>query len=640
MTDISKGRIAVIAALVAVMAPLFLTLSAQQDRNSAALFEPQVPSANRAAGNRVFLEHANVLKKLDTDSFMILVDSVRFSKGPMLMFCDSCHYYAETESMEAFGNVRMEQGDTLFVFADELDYDGRPGYEIATLYADPGKKVKLINKDVMLETDIFIYDLKIDVGYYNVGGVLTDASNRLTSQEGEYIPSTKEANFYRDVHLNSRSEDDTLDIYTDTLYYNTDLHIAELNSLSTIINARGTIYTRRGVYLTDSNICMLMDRPTVVTNQNQTLVADSIYYDHNIGYGEAFGNMVLTDTANHAQLCGEYGFYDELRDSAYVTGRALIKEYSQGDTLYLHGRQIESFIELDSMYLPVDTVLGLPERLQVDTCHIMQVYPRVRFFRSDLQGVCDSMRFTERDSMLRMYVNPVIWNEGQQIFGNIIELHLNDSTVDRAQLPDFGFAAQQIEDEHFNQIAGKEMIAYFENSELKHIDINGNVEIIMYPEEADSTVNKIVNAESSFLSADFKGRTTEKVKMWPETTGTATPLFMAKRSLYYLAKFQWFEEMRPVSPSDIFVVPDYMEEIMSTAERPQKPERKPVLKPSTLMAPEPQPALELEDLEDEPSVTDELIDPAEINSGSSDEPVAEPAQADPDDVVPAPVEIP
>ncbi len=565
---ITKGKTAVIAALAAMMAPLFLPTSAQRAVSADAVFSPQVPNADRAAGNRVFLEHANVLRKADTDSFMILVDDVCFTKGPMFMYCDSCHYFPDTESIEAFGNVRMEQGDTLFVYADELVYDGRPDIEVATLYADYGKKVKLINKDVMLETDVFVYDLKLDLGYYNVGGVLTDASNRLTSQEGEYMPSTKEANFYTDVHLNSRSETDTLDIYTDTLYYNTALHVAELNSFSTIVNARGTIYTRRGVYLTDSNICTLTERPTIVTNQNQTLVADSVYYNHNVGYGEAFGRMVLTDTANCAQVCGDYGFYDEIRDSSYVTGHALVKEYSQGDTLYLHGRQIESFIELDTIVIPADTILGTPERMRLDTCHIMQVYPRVRFFRTDLQGVCDSMRFTERDSMLRMFVNPVVWNEGQQIFGNIIEMHLNDSTIDRARLPEFGFAAQQIEGEHFNQIAGKEMIAYFADSELRRIDINGNVEIIMYPQESDSTVNKIVNAESSFLTADFKGRTTERIKMWPETTGTATPLFMAKRSLYYLAKFRWFEAIRPTSPDDVFVVPDEMEEIMSTAERP------------------------------------------------------------------------
>lgn len=607
---LSKGKLAVIPALAVMMAPLFLSVDVSSEQPDP-LFQPQVPTADRASGNRVFLEKAMTLKKSDTDSFMILVDNVEFTKGPMFMYCDSCHYYPDTESMEAFGNVRMEQGDTLFIYADELDYDGEA--EIATLYADFGKKVKLINKDVMLETDVFVYDLKLDLGYYNVGGVLTDASNRLVSLEGEYLPATKEANFYTDVHLNSRSETDTLDIYTDTLYYDTALHVAELNAQSTIVNARGTIYTRRGVYLTDSDICMLSERPVVVTNQNQRLVADSIYYNHGVGYGEAFGKMELTDIDNSAMVCGEYGYYNELRDSSFVTGRALIKEYSDGDTLFLHGRYIETFVELDSTIYVADSVAGLAERVVVDTCHIAVVYPRVRFFRSDMQGVCDSMRFTERDSMMRMYVNPVIWNEGQQIFGNIIELHFNDSAFDRARLPEFGFAAQQIEGEHFNQISGKEMIATFVNREIRHLDINGNVEIILYPEESDSTVNKIVNAESSFLAADFRGRTTERIKMWPETNGTATPLFMAKRSLYYLPKFKWFGDIRPASPDDVFTVPDEMEELMSTAERPLAvPRIATVVHPKT-------PEMQINENSDEAEFIDDIAEPA-------DDTVAEPAK--------------
>ncbi len=172
-----------------------------------------------------------------------------------------------------------------------------------------------------------------------------------------------------------------------------------------------------------------------------------------------------------------------------------------------------------------------------------------------------------------MLVNPVIWSENRQIFGNVIELHFNDSTVDRARLPEFGFTAEHIEDEYFNQISGKEMVAFFENSEMRHLDISGNVEIIMYPEESDSTINKLVSAQSSFLSADFKGRTTEKIKMWPETTGAATPLFMARKSLFYLAKFKWFENIRPLSPDDVFVVPDEMEAIMvGLGRKPAEPE--------------------------------------------------------------------
>ena len=237
-------------------------------------FTPQVPSASRASGNRVFLDRADVLYKERSDSFMVVSGNVVFTKGPMVMKCDSAHYYPTVESFEAFGNVSMEQGDTLFVYADELNYMGPD--EICYLYADPGNKVRLINRDVMLRTDVFTYDLRTEVGYYNVGGELTDRSNRLTSIEGEYIPATKDANFYLNVHLNSLSESDTLDIYTDSLFYNTASHIAELYSPSRVVNARGTIFTANAFYDTDADTAALYDRSVVATPEGRYVVADTI----------------------------------------------------------------------------------------------------------------------------------------------------------------------------------------------------------------------------------------------------------------------------------------------------------------------------------------------------------------------------
>ena len=552
-------------ALVSVLALPALVLFAAPEVKRPEI-RPTVPTADRSAGNRVFLEHANLLRKAETDSFMVLVGDVMFTKGPMIMRCDSAHYFAETESMDAFGNVSMEQGDTLFVYADELNFDGIT--EIATLYADPGKKVQLINRDVMLETDVFVYDLGIDLGYYEVGGTLTDPSNTLTSLKGEYVPSTKEANFYVDVHLNSRNSTDTLNIFSDTLYYNTNTHIAELLSPSTVINARGTIYTSYGIYDTDSNRSTLYNRSTIVTNGGQTLTGDTIFYDRGTGIGEAFGKVEAADSAHKAAIFGDYGYYNEFADSTFVTGHAEMRHYGDPDTLYLHARYMQSFRHIDSTLIAADTVAGTPEWTRFDTTHIAVAYPRVRFYRRDMQGICDSMRFTEADTMLRMFVSPIVWSEDRQIFGNIIELHLNDSTIDTATLPDQGFTAQHIEGDHYNQLSGKKMIATFEDGQMRRLDIDGNVEIIMYPEEADRTINKMVNAQSSFLLAMFKGQTTELIKMWPETTGAATPLFLAKKSNFFLPKFKWFEGMRPTDRFDIFTIPQAMEELMRTAQRP------------------------------------------------------------------------
>lgn len=177
--------------------------------------------------------------------------------------------------------------------------------------------------------------------------------------------------------------------------------------------------------------------------------------------------------------------------------------------------------------------------------HVAWAYNHGRFFRQDLQGVADTLVFVECDSMLHMLHKPVVWSGERQVFGNVISVHFNDSTADWALLPESGMMAEYIDEDFYNQLAGKRMLATFENSELKRLDVSGNVEAIFLPMEKDSTYNRMVNAESSFLTIDMAGRDLEKLKMWPEVSGTVTPLFLVKRSQQYLQKFVWLEAIRP-----------------------------------------------------------------------------------------------
>ncbi len=515
---------------------------------------PSIPGADRYQKEKVFLERADSLKKGQSEEYQLVIGNVLFRKGDMFMYCDSAHFYDGEQSMlEAYGNVRMEQGDTLFVYADELDYDGVQ--ELAILYADPGKKVILINRDVRLETDVFEYDLAYDLGYYNVGGVLTDAQNRLESLEGEYSPTTKDANFYLNVHLNNVSDKDTLDIYTDSLFYNTTTHIAELTSPSIIVNADATIFTRQGTYNTDNDVADLYSRSLVKTTANNTLEGDTLFYDRATGYGEAFGNMVMVDSARQMTMKGEYGFYNEIADSSFVTGKALALEYSHGDTLYLHGDSIRSFIVTDTIgSFDIDSVYTF----LIDTTHVMIANPRVRFYRSDMQGLCDSLAFREKDSVMYMYRHPILWSGTRQIFGNVIQIHFNDSVADWARLPEFGFSAEHIDEEFYDQLSGKEMFATFEDNNLKHLDVSGNVQAIFLPQETDSTYNKIGTIESSFLSADFDRQQITRMKVWDQSNGTLTPLYLAKRSTFYLPQFKWYEILRPKDPMDVYNEPPEM----------------------------------------------------------------------------------
>lgn len=518
-------------------------------RPDSAPIAPTIPHADRYQRDKVFLERANEMRAEQGKDYQIVVGDVEFRKGDMYMYCDSAHFYDNPGALQAYGNVRMEQGDTLFVYADELTY--ADSTQLAILYADPGKKVRLINRDVTLTTDVFNYDMGIELGYYEVGGVLTDKENKLDSWYGEYSPSSKDALFRENVHLNSLGENDTLDIYTEEMLYNTFTHIAILDTTSTIISADGTIFTTSGVYNTETSQADLYQRSLVVASNGNTLTGDTLYYDRNLGFGEAFGNIELTDTTNKVILNGDYGFYFEIADSALVTGRALAKEYSSpSDTLFMHGDTIRTFLVITPEKALNDSVT-----IPADTTHHLIASPHVKFYRTDLQGLCDSMTFVQRDSMMYMNYHPVVWNETKQIFGNVIQVHLRDSTADWAKLPEFGFMAEWIDEEFYNQLTGKEMYATFANGTLKHLDVSGNVQAIMLPMENDSTYNKIANIESSFLSADFKNQNIEYLKMWPETPGTMTPLYLAKKSLFYLPQFRWLEPLRPTSPADVFNIP-------------------------------------------------------------------------------------
>ncbi|MBO4379820.1 MAG: hypothetical protein J5784_02330 [Muribaculaceae bacterium] len=490
--------------------------------------KPIVPSANRYEPGKVFLEYADRLymDQAVSKDYQVLAGNVRFRKGGMLMYCDSAYFYEQSNSLDAFGNIRMVQGDTLSASAHLLFYDGN--MELARLR----RNVVLRNRDVTLRTDSLNYDLQANLGYFDHRGTIDDKQNTLTSVYGQYSPSTKEAEFRDHVVLTNNK--DGYKMYTNTLQYNTDTHIAHIVDETTIVGDSATIYTTRGDYNTDHDSGWLYNRSLVKTRRGNTLTGDTLFYDRNGGEGEAFGEIIMTDSAKCVTLEGDYGYYNEAADSAFVTGRCRVMEYSKADTLFAHGDTIRAY--------------SFP-----DSSRVIIAYPHVRFWRVDMQGLCDSMSFTERDSMLMMYRHPIIWNEGRQVNGNLIAVHFNDSTADWARLPETGMMVEHIEAEFYDQLYGKEMFARFDGKKITTLDVNGNVQAIMLPQENDSTYNKLVNAESSFLHIDFvSNNEIERLKMWPEVTGVVYPLFMVKKGDIYLPQFKWYDAVRPKDKDDIY----------------------------------------------------------------------------------------
>ena len=315
---------------------------------------------------KVYLLHADEgqADKLARPDVQVLIGNVKLRHDSMYMYCDSALIFEKTNSVEAFSNVRMEQGDTLFIYGDYLYYDGM------TQIAQLRENVKMINRNTTLLTDSLNYDRLYDLGYYFEGGTLMDEENVLTSDWGEYSPATKQSVFNHDVKLVNPK----FVLTSDTLRYNTESKIAVILGPSNIVSDNNHIYSERGFYNTMTEQAELLDR-SVLTNQGKKLVGDSLFYDRIIGYGEAFDNVKMTDSINKNMLTGDYCFYNELTDSAFATKRAVAIDYSQGpDSLFMHG----DTLQLVSYNLNTDSVFRL-----------MKAYHKVRMYPTEFQGVSD-----------------------------------------------------------------------------------------------------------------------------------------------------------------------------------------------------------------------------------------------------------
>ena len=475
---------------------------------------------------KVYLEHTNTLsfdKDIMPDA-QILNGDVCFRHDSSYMYCDSAYFFEQTNSLEAFSNVRMEQGDTLFIYGDYLFYDGNT--QIAYLR----ENVRMENGEVTLFTDSLNYERIPNIGYYFEGGMIVDSLNQLTSFYGQYSPGTKLAVFNDSVQL----ENPDFTLYSDTLHYDTETKISTILGPSVIVSDSGTIHTSRGWYDTENNTSLLLDR-SLVESGEKILIGDSIFYNRDSGMGEVYGNMILIDTAQHVTLEGNYGYYNEQTDYAFATDSARFLEYSQGDTLFLHADTLQ-MITVDSAYREIKAYYG------------------VRFYRTDMQGVCDSMQFNTRDSVLYMYTEPVIWNEQYQLYGDTIAIYMNDSTIEYAHVIQFAFAAQHVDSTYYNQLKGNDLKAYFEGQALSQIDVAGNAESIFYPLEKDGAKVGMNETKSGFLTIWVKENKLDKLKIWPTPTGSMTPIPDLKPDQKMLKDFYWFDYLRPKDKDDIYQV--------------------------------------------------------------------------------------
>lgn len=478
----------------------------------------------------VYLLHAEETRfdqRVNPDA-QILVGDVVFRHDSMYMYCDSALFYETSNSLDAYGNVKMNQGDTLFLYGDRLHYNGDE------MLAKVRENVVMIDKEMTLTTDSLNYDRTISLGYYFNWGTVEDTLNVLTSEWGEYDTQSNDAIFNYDVTLTNPN----FVLTSDTLHYNTKTQVATIVGPSNIKSAQNHIFSTLGRYYTASGEAHLLNR-SILTNDDKQMIGDSIYYNRDEGFGEAFDNVEMDDFGGKTRLTGEYTYYNELADSAYATRRAIAIDYSQGDSMFIHG----------------DTLRLLTRNPNTDSVYrIVQAYRKVRIFREDVQAVCDSLVFNSVDSCMTMYFDPVVWSGPQQILGEEIRVYLNDSTVEWAHVENQALIVEQVDTNQFNQISGREVKAYFVDGTIDKSDVTGNVMVVYYYiEEGDSVAFGLNTTECSYLTAFMKEGLVDKLYIKEQSNGVFYPISQVPIGKDRLPNFAWLNRLRPLSKEDIMI---------------------------------------------------------------------------------------
>lgn len=219
---------------------------------------------------RIILKHADNLRfnENEMQSAQRLSGNVVLMHKGMTMFCDSAMLYEQSQTFDAFGHVKIVQGDTLTLTGDRLHYDGE------TLIAEMRFNVIMTHRNQKLYTDSLYYDRLYNMGYYEEGGKLIDGKNQLTSDWGEYHTDTRQATFNYNVELIN----DRFKLITDTLHYDTQTKWAEVVGASNIYSNADTLYTEHGFYNSDNEQVKLYKRSKAY-GRNRIMEGDTVYYD-------------------------------------------------------------------------------------------------------------------------------------------------------------------------------------------------------------------------------------------------------------------------------------------------------------------------------------------------------------------------
>ena len=490
---------------------------------------PQAAEQNKKTKKKIELLYAAEMRSDDKmgSDFRKLLGSVRLKdpENNVLMFCDSAYLFSNTRRVRAFSKVHIKQGDTLDLFGNYLFYDGAEEKAIVE------GNVELIDKETHLFTKTLNYDVANKIASYTDSGKIINVKNTLTSITGIYYASQKMFHFKDSVKIVNPDYIMT----ADTMDYNTETETAFFTGPSEVKGDSIYLYCEKGWYDTKKDVTRIWEN-AIIDNKQQIILGDSLYFDNNSGFGQAFRNVSIADTSNDLLVTGNYAWYYKKPEKFMVTDKAVFIQISDNDSLFLHADTISAVTVYDTARL---------------SFRLMRAYNNCRIFSADLQAKCDSLSYSFQDSVIRLYYAPVLWSEENQMTSDSIAIFTKNRLADRMELYNSAFITNQVDSIRYNQIKGRNLKGYFRNNKMYKIRIDGNGETIYFLVDNEGLIGVNQAKSSSMEIFVDKGKITEIIE-YQNPDGILNPPMKEEAKKQRLPGFNWFDLLRPKNKLDIF----------------------------------------------------------------------------------------
>ncbi len=506
---------------------LSLTTFAQKPLNPA---PPKAPNRNIQLLSTDSLVGVNQLPYY-TRQFL---GNVSFSHRGAILFCQSATQNETLNTLEAFGKVRIVQGDTLTITGDTLYYDGNTRFARVL-----GKKVVLTDKKVTLTTRVVEYDIQKNRAFYPVRGVIVQDSSTLKSEKGFYNTRSKIFNYKENVEIINPK----YTITSDSLQYNARTKLAIFKAPTLIKSKDGDVVANAGsTYNTETQQSNFKGRSKIV-NEDYTLIGDTLNFDQKTESGFAKGNVELISKKDKVILNGNIGVRDGKTGFTKILGNALMRNTAERDTLYLSADTLYAYERKDTLQAKITKKDTANRENKIEK---LIAFGHVKVYRSDMQSRCDSLYYDLKDSVIHFFSKPILWSAGNQSEADTIHVYMKNKKVNRMYMINKGFVIAKDTTQNFNQIKGRNITVLFnKDTRIDQVVVEGNGESIYYALDDKNKLIGVNHVECSKMNMRFKENQVNRITFIGKPDSKLVPPKELTNDTNKLDGFSWREKEKP-----------------------------------------------------------------------------------------------